>query len=117
MNAFFRPLRNLAGGLLAFLLPLAAWAQNSGNPNSVTLSVIREAAQRDGDKSREALVSIFGEVVKDPLAIVGGSGDTVLASIFMVTNGAILVIGAIFACYILYKIAKKMLKVVGSSPK
>lgn len=103
MNAFFRPLRNLAGGLLAFLLPLAAWAQNSGNPNSVTLSVIREAAQRDGDKSREALVSIFGEVVKDPLAIVGGSGDTVLASIFMVTNGAILVIGAIFACYIFFQ--------------
>ena len=103
MNAFFRPLRKLAGGLLAFLLPLAAWAQNSGNPNSVTLSVIREAAQRDGDKSREALVSIFGEVVKDPLAIVGGSGDTVLASIFMVTNGAILVIGAMFACYIFFQ--------------
>ena len=103
MNAFFLPLRKLAGGLLAFLLPLAAWAQNSGNPNSVTLSVIREAAQRDGDKSREALVSIFGEVVKDPLAIVGGSGDTVLASIFMVTNGAILVIGAIFACYIFFQ--------------
>ena len=85
MNALFRPLRNISGALLAFLLPLAAWAQSSGNPNSVTLSVIREAAQRDGDKSREALTSIFGEVVSNPLAIIGSSGDTILASVFMKT--------------------------------
>ena len=103
MNALFRPLRNISGALLAFLLPLAAWAQSSGNPNSVTLSVIREAAQRDGDKSREALTSIFGEVVSNPLAIIGSSGDTILASVFMVTNGAILVIGFMFACYIFFQ--------------
>ncbi|MBQ5459593.1 MAG: hypothetical protein IIT59_03655, partial [Rhodocyclaceae bacterium] len=69
--------------------------------NPVTLGVIKEAASRTTDKSREALISIFGEVVNDPLAITGGAGDTVLASIFKVTNGALLVIGAIFVCYIL----------------
>lgn len=70
--------------------------------NPVTLGVIKEAASRTTDKSREALISIFGEVVNDPLAITGGTGDTVLASIFKVTNGAMLVIGAIFVCYILF---------------
>ena len=101
MNALLRSFRNISGAILAFLLPLAAWAQTS-NPNSVTLGVIKEAASRTSDKSREALISIFGEVVNDPLAITGGTGDTVLASIFKVTNGAMFVIGAIFICYILF---------------
>lgn len=101
MNALLRPFRNISGAILAFLLPLAAWAQTS-NPNPVTLGVIKEAASRTSDKSREALISIFGEVVNDPLAITGGTGDTVLASIFKVTNGAMCVIGAIFICYILF---------------
>lgn len=101
MNALLRPFRNISGAILAFLLPLAAWAQTS-NPNPVTLGVIKEAASRTSDKSREALISIFGEVVNDPLAITGGAGDTVLASIFKVTNGAMFVIGAIFICYILF---------------
>ena len=89
---------NLFAALVTWLLmtPVALAQQ------STTLGEITQAARRTSDKSREALISIFGEVVNDPLAITGSGGDTILASIFMVTNGAMLVIGAIFTCYILF---------------
>ena len=89
---------NLFAALITWLLmtPVALAQQ------STTLGEITQAARRTSDKSREALISIFGEVVNDPLAITGSGGDTILASIFMVTNGAMLVIGAIFTCYILF---------------
>ena len=89
---------NLFAALITWLLmtPVALAQQ------STTLGEITQAARRTSDKSREALISIFGEVVNDPLAITGSGGDTILASIFKVTNGAMLVIGAIFVCYILF---------------
>ncbi|WP_164558083.1 DotA/TraY family protein [Massilia atriviolacea] len=65
-----------------------------------SLSAIGEAAKRSGDKSRQALVSIFGDVVNNPLAIAGGGSDTILANLFQVTNAGLLVIGGIFACYV-----------------
>ncbi|AKU21211.1 DotA/TraY family protein [Massilia sp. NR 4-1] len=64
-----------------------------------SLSAIAEAARHSGDRSRQALVSVFGEVVNDPLAATGG-GDTVLASLFQITNAALLVVGALFATYV-----------------
>lgn len=67
-----------------------------------TLSVIAEAAKHPGDKSRQALVSVFGLVVNDPLAAGAGS-ETVLASLFQVTNAALLVVGALFATYIWFR--------------
>jgi conjugal transfer/type IV secretion protein DotA/TraY len=81
------------------LLSTAAstWAQSS-------LGDISNAAKRSTDKSRQALVSVFGNVVNDPLATSSGGGsDTILASVFQVTNAALLVIGALFACYILFR--------------
>lgn len=69
-----------------------------------TLGVIGNAAKRSGDKSRQALVSIFGDVVNNPLAVSGpGGGDTILAVIFQTTNGALLVVAAMFACYIWFR--------------
>lgn len=67
-----------------------------------TLSVIAEAAKHPGDKSRQALVSVFGLVVNDPLAA-GAASETVLASLFQVTNAALLVVGALFATYIWFR--------------
>ncbi len=64
----------------------------------MTLGEIAGAAQRSGDKSREALVAIFGNVVNDPLSAAGDT-DTVLAGIFMVTNATLLVIGGFIVCY------------------
>ncbi|WP_066336560.1 DotA/TraY family protein [Azohydromonas lata] len=66
--------------------------------SQTTLGEIAGAAQRSGDKSRQALVSVFGNVVNDPLSIAGGT-DTVLAGIFMVTNATLLVIGGFIVCY------------------
>lgn len=64
---------------------------------------ISQAAQRSGDKSRQALVAMYGNVVNNPLATgSAGGGDTILASLFQVTNGALLVIGAIFTCYMMF---------------
>ncbi|MET3132774.1 conjugal transfer/type IV secretion protein DotA/TraY [Oxalobacteraceae bacterium GrIS 1.11] len=68
-----------------------------------TLGVIGDAARRSGDKSRQALVSIFGDVVNNPLAAGGSGGDTILAVLFQTTNGALLVVGAMFACYIWFR--------------
>ncbi len=82
----------------SYLLALPAMA------DSTTLSGIAEAAKRTGDKSREALVSIYGNVVNNPLATGGaGGGDTILASVFQVTNAALLVIGGMFATYMLFR--------------
>lgn len=64
-----------------------------------TLSAIADAAKHPGDKSRQALVSVFGTVVNDPLAAGGGS-DTVLSALFHNTNAALLVVGALFATYV-----------------
>ncbi|MFC6478553.1 DotA/TraY family protein [Pseudomonas asuensis] len=72
--------------------------------DSTTLGEIKSAAERSTDKSRQALISIFGNVVNDPLATGGsGGGDTILANIFAVINGSLLVVGAMFACYIMFR--------------
>jgi conjugal transfer/type IV secretion protein DotA/TraY len=72
--------------------------------NTTTLGEITQAAHRSEDKSRQALVSVFGQVVNNPLAASNGSGaDTLLASLFQVINGALLVVGAFFACYIMFR--------------
>ncbi len=71
---------------------------------TASLGEIAAAAKRSGDKSREALVSIYGNVVNNPLASGGaGGGDTILASVFQVGNAGLLVIGAMFACYVVFK--------------
>ncbi len=95
-----RTSRILAGLMagMATLLSRPALAQ------STSLGEITQAAQRSGDKSREALVSIYGNVVNNPLATGGAGGsDTILAEIFQVANGALLVVGAFFACYVMFK--------------
>ncbi|AIO76709.1 DotA/TraY family protein [Burkholderia multivorans] len=72
--------------------------------DGTTLGEITQAANRSGDYSRQALVSVFGNVVNNPLATGGaGGGDTILSSIFQVTNGGLLVVGAFFACYVWLK--------------
>ncbi len=71
---------------------------------STSMGEITEAAHRTGDKSRQALVSIFGQIVNNPLAAGSNSGgDTIVASVFQVINGALLVVGAIFVSYVLFK--------------
>ncbi|WP_209019078.1 hypothetical protein [Xanthomonas axonopodis] len=78
--------------ILNGLVTLPAFAQ------STSLGEITQAAQRSGDISRKVLVGIFGNVVNNPLATGGaGGGDTILASLFQVTNGGLLVVGAFFA--------------------
>lgn len=84
--------------ILNGLVTLPAFAQ------STSLGEITQAAQRSGDISRKVLVGIFGNVVNNPLATGGaGGGDTILASLFQVTNGGLLVVGAFFACYTWFK--------------
>ena len=77
------------------LLSLPAMAQT-------TVSVISDAAQRPNDKARQALVTIFGNVVNNPLS---GSGtpDTIIASAFQVVNAGILVIGGMLATWMMFR--------------
>jgi conjugal transfer/type IV secretion protein DotA/TraY len=84
--------------LVAWMVSTPGWAADG-----TTISEISAAAKRTGDKSREALVAIYGNVVNNPLAGGDTSGDTILASIFQVFNGALLVVGAIWACYIVFR--------------
>jgi conjugal transfer/type IV secretion protein DotA/TraY len=83
--------------LVSWIVTFPVWAADS-----TTISEISTAAKRTGDKSREALVAIYGNVVNNPLAGGDSSGDTILASIFQVFNGALLVVGAIWACYLVF---------------
>jgi conjugal transfer/type IV secretion protein DotA/TraY len=87
--------------LQGFILALASLPAMAADEPS--LAAIAEAAKRPSDKSRQALVSIFGEVVNNPLAVTGGGSDTILANLFQMTNGALLVIGGLFACYVWWK--------------
>lgn len=80
-------------------LSLVLLAMHAMADEGTTLSAISEAAKRSGDKSRQALVSIFGPVVNDPLAA-GSGGETVLSALFQNTNAALLVVGALFATYV-----------------
>lgn len=83
--------------VMAWAISLPAFGEGT------TLGEISQAAQRSGDKSRQALVAMYGNVVNNPLATgSAGGGDTILASLFQVTNGALLVIGAIFTCYMMF---------------
>lgn len=87
----------LAAALTGFVA-LPAFADGT------SLGEISQAASRSGDLSRQALVGVFGNVVNNPLATGGaGGGDTILASLFQVTNGGLLVVGAFFACYTWFK--------------
>lgn len=91
-------LLRLLGAATTWTAALPAFADN------MTLGEISQAAARSGDKSRQALITIYGNVVNNPLATGGAGGsDTILAAIFQVANGALLVIGALFACYVMFR--------------
>lgn len=91
-------LLRLLGAAATWAAALPAFADN------MTLGEISQAAARSGDKSRQALITIYGNVVNNPLATGGAGGsDTILAGIFQVANGALLVIGAFFACYVMFR--------------
>ncbi|KGD43613.1 conjugal transfer/type IV secretion DotA/TraY family protein [Burkholderia pseudomallei] len=91
-------LLRLLGAATTWAAALPAFADN------MTLGEISQAAARSGDKSRQALITIYGNVVNNPLATGGAGGsDTILAGIFQVANGALLVIGALFACYVMFR--------------
>ena len=87
----------LAAALTSFVA-LPAFADGT------SLGEVSQAASRSDDLSRQALVGVFGNVANNPLATGGaGGGDTILASLFQVTNGGLLVVGAFFACYTWFK--------------
>lgn len=77
--------------IISLLMTSPAWAD---------LSAIRSAAERSEDKSRQALIAVFGDVVNDPFS--SGSGS-IIASIFQVTNSSLLVIGGFLALYVFFK--------------
>ncbi|RMV04769.1 Integral membrane protein, partial [Pseudomonas savastanoi] len=69
-----------------------------------TIGEITTASKKTGDLSRQALATIYGDVVNNPLASSETGGvDTILASIFQVLNGALLVVGSLWACYIIFR--------------
>ncbi|WP_017461375.1 DotA/TraY family protein [Dyella ginsengisoli] len=79
--------------LVSWLAPLPVLAQSA---TGSSLGEIGAAAKRPDDKSREALVAVFGQVVNDPLSGGGaGGGDTLLAAIFQRTNVALLSIAGV----------------------
>lgn len=79
----------------------------TGQPAFAGYADIADAAHRTTDQSRQALVMIFGSVVNNPLAVAGGSGDTLLAGIFQVLNATLLVIGAVIVVFHMIKKIKR----------
>lgn len=75
-----------------------AWAQG------MSLGEISAAAKSTTDFSRQALISIFGQVVNDPLASgASGGGDTILARIFQIGNSSLLVVAIVIGAYMAFK--------------
>ncbi len=89
--------------LILTLIPAPVRAQSA--PGGSDIGAIASAAKRPDDQSRQALVSIFGQVVNNPLAVSDGAGggDTILAVIFQRTNMALLTIAGIIAGYGVFK--------------
>ena len=71
---------------------------------AITVDDITNAADSSTDKSREALVTIFGEVVNNPLATGNDSGsDTLIAAVFKTTNSCLLAVAGFMACYMMFR--------------
>lgn len=82
--------------LFVAMLSLGAVGSLPAHAQQTEVGEIAAAAKRPDDKSRQALVSIFGQVVNDPLASGGaGGGDTILAVIFQRTNSVVSLLGGI----------------------
>lgn len=77
-------LRALAAGLLVSVIPAQA---------STTYQDIVAAATNPQDLSRQALVTIFGDVVTNPLA---GGSTTVIGNLFALFNGIIAILAVIW---------------------
>lgn len=77
-------LRTLAAGLLAPVMTAQA---------STTYEDIVAAATNPQDLSRQALVTIFGDVVTNPLA---GGNTTIIGNLFAVFNGIIAILAVIW---------------------
>ena len=75
----------------------------SENAFATSMQDISNAAMRTTDKSREALIAIFGDVVTNPLANGSGGNNSILSEIFKVSNSCLLVIGGFLALYIMFK--------------
>lgn len=69
---------------------------------SDTYGQIEQAAKKTDDRSRQALETIFGEVVNNPFSA-GATSETLVSSVFKVFNVCLLVIAAFFAGYLLVK--------------
>lgn len=93
---------------LAFLLMVTilfsdlaiAQAQVSG---PIQADEIRQAAERPGDRSRDGLEMMFGEIVRDPLAIDGSEATTLIAAVFKVLNGLGLIVGIFLVGYVVFR--------------
>ncbi len=69
---------------------------------SDTYGQIIEAAKKPDDRSRQALESIFGEVVNNPFSPTATS-DTLVSSVFKIFNCCLLVVAVFFAGYLILK--------------
>lgn len=84
---------------LAVVLSLStrfAYAQSTESISSIT-----SAANSGSDQSMTALQQVFGSVVTNPLSGGSGSGSTI-ASVLGTLNASVLVIGALWACYLFF---------------
>lgn len=87
----------LAVFLLLTVAPSAVMAQAAPDGGNSGMGAVAEAAKRPDDQSRKALVTIFGPVVNNPLAVSDGSGggETLLAVVFTRLNFALLSIAGV----------------------
>ncbi|MDF9435899.1 DotA/TraY family protein [Chromohalobacter israelensis] len=85
---------------LGCLSSSGALAQAQG---PVQINEIQQAAERPGDRSRDALEIVFGDIIRNPLAVDGGESTTMVASVFTVLNGIGLIVGVIVLGFIVLR--------------
>lgn len=90
----------MVAAALAILSSSTALAQAQG---PVQMNEIQQAAEREGDSSRDALEIVFGDIIRDPLAVDGGESTTMVASVFTVLNGIGLIVGGLLLGFVLLR--------------
>lgn len=95
-------MKNLTKYYYLIAFPFLMFINNVFAIGSDTYGQIEEAAKKTDDRSRQALESIFGEVVNNPFSP-SATSDTLVSSVFKVFNVCLLVVAAFFAGYLLLK--------------
>ena len=104
--------------LVAFFVLCSGVVSDNAFAQGMELDTIRDAGSRAEDRSRQSLISIFGDVVQNPLSAADDvATDSLLAKTFLIFNSVLAVIASILVLYYFIKLITRTAQAgtIGSS--